>query len=105
MFLCLSKTNLKSQQANEIDEIFKGLKQKPGFKAYIVLNHDGVVLRWDNNRGKLHYDTAVHYSHHVLELYEMIICQIKDLFNVSHSIEERREGKTWGGKTSNYVLL
>lgn len=99
------------QQANEIDEIFKGLKQKPGFKAFMVLNHDGVVLRWDHNKsGKLPYDKAVHYSHHVLELYEMIVVQIKDLFNPEddevESIRLRTNGhELIAAKEGRYILV
>lgn len=63
----------------------KRLEQNPGFKAYIVLNKDGVVLRWnqEGTSNDLTYEKAIQYSHHVLDLYGE---NIKDLFEVSDSI-------------------
>lgn len=43
---------MASQNANEIDEIIKKLKENQGFQACIILNHDGVVLRWENHVSK-----------------------------------------------------
>lgn len=37
----------KTQQVNEIDEIVKSIQKTPGFNAYLILNNDGVVLRWE----------------------------------------------------------
>jgi hypothetical protein len=74
---------LKSQQTNEIDDLIKGLRGNPGFKAYIVLNNDGVVLRWDQEGIKMPYEKAVQYSHHVLDLYDKGARQMKELFDVS----------------------
>ena len=66
----------------------KRLEQNPGFKAYIVLNKDGVVLRWnqEGTSNDLTYEKAIQYSHHVLDLYGKGEKNIKDLFDVSDSI-------------------
>ena len=37
-------------QVNEIDELLKDLKKTPGFKAYLILNSDGIVIRWDQKQ-------------------------------------------------------
>ena len=65
----------------------KRLEQNPGFKAYIVLNKDGVVLRWnqEGTSNDLTYEKAIQYSHHVLDLYGKGAENIKDLFDVSDS--------------------
>ena len=63
--------------------MINGLKDNPGFKAYIILNNDGVVLKWDQEGDKMPYEKAVQYSHHVLELYDKGTRQIKELFDVS----------------------
>ena len=75
----------QSQHANEIDEIVKGLKQNPGYKAYLVLNNDGVVLRWDQEGDPMPYEKAVQYSRHVLDLYGKSKGHITELFGVSES--------------------
>lgn len=46
-FLSFSLSTKKSQQVNEIDEIVKSIQKTPGFNAYLILNNDGVVLRWE----------------------------------------------------------
>ncbi len=72
----------KSQQVNEVDEIVKGLQRTPGFKAYLVLNNDGVVLRWDQNGdSSMPYEKAVQYAHHVLDLCDKSKVQLKGLFD------------------------
>ena len=83
-----SLTNLidftqQSQNSNEIDEIVKSLKENPGFKAYLVLTLDGIVLRWDQEGEPMPYEKAVQYSHHVMDLFDKSKCHISELFEVS----------------------
>jgi predicted regulator of Ras-like GTPase activity (Roadblock/LC7/MglB family) len=33
--------------SNELEEMIKELKKNPGFKSYIILNNDGIVIKWD----------------------------------------------------------
>ncbi len=61
----------------------KGLKENPGFKAYLVLTSDGVVLRWDQEGDAMPYEKAVQYSHHILDLYCKSKGHLSDLFDVS----------------------
>lgn len=67
----------------------KRLEQNPGFQAYIVLNKDGVVLRWnqESTSNDLTYEKAIQYSHHVLDLYGKGAENIKDLFDVSGTVQ------------------
>jgi hypothetical protein len=79
----LRRTNSKtmaSQNSNEIDEIVKSLKENPGFKAYLVLTLDGIVLRWDQEGEAMPYEKAVQYSHHVMDLFDKSKCHISELF-------------------------
>ncbi len=67
---------------NEVDEIVKGLQRTPGYKAYLVLNNDGVVLRWDQDGDdSMPYEKAVQYSYHVLELCGRSKIHLSDVFN------------------------
>jgi len=59
----------------------KNLRRNQGFKAYLVLNNDGVVLRWEQEGEQLAYQKAVQYSHHVLDLCNKSKAHIKDLFD------------------------
>jgi len=63
----------------------KGLKKLPGFKAYIILNNDGIVIKWDtlSETELMPYQKAVQYSHHVLDLCAKSKTHIKELFNPS----------------------
>ena len=61
------------------------MKNTPGYKAYLVLNNDGVVIRWDQDGEQMPYEQAVQYSHHVLELCSKSNAQMKELF--SHGSE------------------
>lgn len=51
-------------QVNEVDELLKGLKRVPGFKSYLVLNSDGIVIRWDQGDGNMSYERAVQHGEH-----------------------------------------
>ena len=98
-------------QVNEIDELLKDLKKTPGFKAYLILNSDGIVIRWDqkqvdqqledgggggettanisssnngnnnNNKQIMTYQRAVQHAHHITELYNKSTAHIKELFD------------------------
>lgn len=50
---------------NEVDETIKQLKSKPGFHAYIIMNNDGIIIKYEN----LEYTKAVMYAYHILDLY------------------------------------
>jgi len=64
---------VSAQQSNPVDEIIKSLRRNPGFKAYLILNNDGIVIRWDSvSPNFLTYQKAVQYAHHVLDLYNKI---------------------------------
>lgn len=50
-------------QVNEVDELLRDLKKVPGFKAYLVLNSDGIVIRWDQVAGQqMSYQSAVQHG-------------------------------------------
>ena len=68
-------------QVNEIDELLKDLKKTPGFKAYLVLNSDGIVIRWDQVGTQMPYQRAVQHAHHITELYNKSTAHIKELFD------------------------
>ena len=68
-------------QVNEIDELLKDLKKTPGFKAYLVLNSDGIVIRWDQvGDTQMSYQRAVQHAHHITELYNKSTAHIRELF-------------------------
>jgi len=56
-------------QVNEIDELLKDLTRTPGFKAYLILNSDGIVIRWDHAGTAMPYPRAVQHAHHITALY------------------------------------
>lgn len=67
-------------QVNEIDELLKDLKKTPGFKAYLILNSDGIVIRWDQVGTQMPYQRAVHHAHHITEIYNRSAAHMKELF-------------------------
>ncbi|KUF96868.1 hypothetical protein AM588_10009144 [Phytophthora nicotianae] len=50
---------------NEVEEVIKQLKSKPGFTSYILMNNDGIVVKYEN----LEYKEAIMHAYHVLSLY------------------------------------
>lgn len=70
-------------QVNEIDELLKDLKKAPGFKMYIILNSDGIVIRWDQSDGTspMPYQKAVQHAHHITNLYNKSTAHIQELFD------------------------
>jgi dynein light chain roadblock-type len=61
---------------NEVDDIIRDLKKIDGFYSYVILNNDGIVIKYEN----MTYRTAVHYAHLVLSLYGKASKYIRDLF-------------------------
>ncbi|KAG5192827.1 hypothetical protein JKP88DRAFT_256844 [Tribonema minus] len=60
MILCTNANN----QPNEVEEVIKELKKNPGFSAYVVMNNDGIVIKYES----MSYQTAVHHAALVLDL-------------------------------------
>ena len=58
-----------------VEETIRLLKSKPGFHAYIVMNNDGIVVKYEN----MEYRTAVMYAYHVLELYAKTKAYVTEL--------------------------
>ncbi|GMH47754.1 hypothetical protein TrVE_jg8939 [Triparma verrucosa] len=59
----------------------KELKKNPGFKAYIILNNDGIVIKWDQIDTPMPYETAVQHSHLVLDLCSKSKKYVRELFD------------------------
>eukprot|EP00590_Aulacoseira_subarctica_P008592 CAMPEP_0172421806 /NCGR_PEP_ID=MMETSP1064-20121228/8030_1 /TAXON_ID=202472 /ORGANISM="Aulacoseira subarctica , Strain CCAP 1002/5" /LENGTH=130 /DNA_ID=CAMNT_0013162379 /DNA_START=224 /DNA_END=616 /DNA_ORIENTATION=+ len=70
-----------SQQINDVDEIMKDLKKYPGFKAYIIMNNEGIVIRWDQVDTEMPYDRAVHHASLVLDLCTKTRTHMQNLFD------------------------
>ena len=68
-------------QVNEIDELLKDLKKTPGFKAYLILNSDGIVIRWDQVGKQMPYQRDVQHAHHITELYIKSKAHVQELFD------------------------
>ena len=60
-----------------VEETIRDLKLIPGFQSYLILNNDGIVIKYEN----MSYRTAVHYSHQVLGLASKATKYIRDLFD------------------------
>ncbi|KAJ0398982.1 hypothetical protein P43SY_003587 [Pythium insidiosum] len=61
---------------NEIEEVIKQLKSKPGFSSYILMNNDGIVVKHEN----IEYRDAVMHAYHVLSLFGRTRKHIHKLF-------------------------
>jgi len=68
---------------NEIEELIKGLRKVPRFKSYLILNNDGIVIKWDQEGKPMPYSKAVQYAHHVMDVFSKSRMCIKELFDVS----------------------
>ena len=68
---------------NEVDETIKQLKGNPGFSAYILMNNDGIVIRYEN----LEYTKAVMYAYHILDLYSKSKKRVAQLMESDNDIE------------------
>ncbi|TMW67688.1 hypothetical protein Poli38472_011308 [Pythium oligandrum] len=61
---------------NEIEEMIKQLKSKPGFSSYILMNNDGIIVKHEN----IEYKEAVMHAYHVLSLFGRTKKHIQKLF-------------------------
>ncbi|KAG6590548.1 Dynein light chain 2B [Phytophthora cinnamomi] len=61
---------------NEVEEVIKQLKSKPGFSSYILMNNDGIVVKYEN----LEYKEAIMHAYHVLSLYGRTKKHLQKLF-------------------------
>jgi dynein light chain roadblock-type len=59
-----------------VEETIRDLKKIHGFHGYVILNNDGIVIKYEN----MSYRTAVHYSHQVLGLASKASKYIRELF-------------------------
>ena len=73
-------------QTAEVDEVIRELKLIPGFSSYVILNNDGIVIKYEN----MSYKDALHHAHQVLGLTGKATKYIRDLFE-AHENEVR-----WG---------
>uniref|UniRef100_A0A7S1U883 Roadblock/LAMTOR2 domain-containing protein n=1 Tax=Phaeomonas parva TaxID=124430 RepID=A0A7S1U883_9STRA len=69
---------MASQQVNEAEEVIKELKMVPGFHSYMILNNDGIVIKWEN----MQYRSAIQCAHLVLDLVAKSKKYIRELFEV-----------------------
>jgi hypothetical protein len=76
--LCILLIILLWQAAtgNEVDDVIRELKKITGFTAYLILNNDGIVIKYEN----MSYRTAVHHAHLVLSLCSKAGKYLRDLF-------------------------
>ncbi len=49
-----------------MENVVKELKKASGFSAYVIMNNDGIVIKYEN----MSYQTAVHHAALVLDLAE-----------------------------------
>lgn len=68
---------------NEIEEAIKTLKSRPGFSAYILMNNDGIVIKYEN----VEYNKAVMYAYHILDLYSKSKKRITQLMDTDNEVE------------------
>ena len=59
-----------------VEETIRDLKKLPGFGAYVIINTDGIVIKFEN----MQLRTAVHYAHLVLSLTGKASRYLRDLF-------------------------
>ena len=59
-----------------VEETIRDLKKIQGFGSYLIINNDGIVIKFEN----MQLRTAVHYAHLVLSLTGKASKYLKDLF-------------------------
>jgi len=59
----------------------KDLKRHPGFKSYIILNNDGIVIKWDQIDEPMPYAKAVQHAHLMLDLCAKSKKYVRELFD------------------------
>ena len=64
-----------------VDDVIRELKDVPGFTSYLILNNDGIVIKYEN----MDYKTALHHSHQVLGLTGKASKYIRDLFEANEN--------------------
>ena len=89
--------SMAHNQVNQVDEILKDLQKTPGFKAYIILNNDGIVIRHTMESNEM----AVQRAHHITELYNKSVAQIQDLFDYP----EDKHVENVRMRTENYEMI
>lgn len=62
--------------ADGVEETIKELKKIPGFSSYLIINNDGIVIKYENMSLK----AAIHYASLVLALASKATKYIKELF-------------------------
>ncbi|CBN74959.1 hypothetical protein Esi_0060_0081 [Ectocarpus siliculosus] len=67
---------MASQQVNEVEEVIKELKTNPGFSAYVIMNNDGIVIKYES----MEYRAAVHHAALVLDLASKSKKYMRELF-------------------------
>lgn len=93
---------MASQQINEVEEMINDLRKHPGFKSYLILNNDGVVIKWGQEGGSpMPYEKAVQQSHRVLDLYKNSKTCMGDLFGS----EEEKQLECVRLRTDEYELI
>lgn len=99
ILLCIADISKKmaNQGINQVDEILKDLQRTPGFKDYIILNNDGIVIRHTMESN----ERAVQHAHHITELYNKSVAQIQDLFD--HPDDNRVENIRM--RTEKYEMI
>jgi len=60
-----------------VEDAIRDLKKVQGFHGYVILNNDGIVIKYEN----MSYRTAVHYSHQILGLSLKASKYIRELFD------------------------
>mmetsp|Transcript_57265 Transcript_57265/g.100578 ORF Transcript_57265/g.100578 Transcript_57265/m.100578 type:complete len:130 (-) Transcript_57265:107-496(-) len=68
---------MAAPSGNEVDDVIRDLKKISGFTAYVILNNDGIVIKYEN----MSYRVAVHHAHLILSLYGKAIKYTRDLFD------------------------
>ena len=81
--LCVHLSNVSHfiPQELTVDDVIKELKDVPGFTSYLILNNDGIVIKYEN----MDYKTALHHSHQVLGLTGKASKYIRDLFEANEN--------------------
>ena len=61
---------------HEVEDTIRDLKKIPGFSSYLILNNDGIVIKYEN----MDYKKALHHAHQVLALNSKASKYIRGLF-------------------------
>jgi len=76
--------------------VIRELKLVPGYHSFVVVNNDGIVIKYEN----MDYKKALHYAHQMLTLYAKASKYTRDLFDApDNEVESIRL------KTEEYELV